>query len=171
MPVHVAITLKVLPGKEEEFKQALRKFMGESFDQGGVHGASMITSLPGDESEIGILRTFEDQAEKEAFYQSEQFRKWEEYALTLTEPPVYRDLNGLEAWFLSSGAPPRWKMALVILLGVFPTSVFLLFTIGPFMKDLPAVIRLLITSVCMVGMLNWLVMPALTKAFHRWLKP
>ncbi|GAA4328799.1 antibiotic biosynthesis monooxygenase [Mucilaginibacter gynuensis] len=171
MPVHVAITLRILPGKEDEFKQALRKFMGESFTQGGVHGASMITSLPGDESEIGILRTFQDPAERDAFYQSEQFKKWEAYALTLTEPPVYRDLNGLEFWFLSTGAPPRWKMALVILLGVFPTSLLLFYTVGLIIKDLPVPVRLLITSACMVGLLNWLVMPFLTKALHRWLKP
>ena len=36
MPIHVAITRKVLPGKEDEFKQALQRFLGESFMQGGV---------------------------------------------------------------------------------------------------------------------------------------
>jgi uncharacterized protein len=59
MPIHVAITRKVLPGKEEEFKDALRRFLGDSFLHGGVHGAAMMTALPGSESrEIGIFRTF-----------------------------------------------------------------------------------------------------------------
>ncbi|RYZ44539.1 MAG: antibiotic biosynthesis monooxygenase [Sphingobacteriales bacterium] len=170
MPVHVAITLKVLPGKEDEFKQALRKFMGESFEHGGVHGASMITSLSAEEGQIGILRTFQDQAERDAFYASEQFKKGEAYALALTETPVYRDLNGLEAWFLSSGAPARWKMALVILLGVFPTSIFLFYTVGLLIAGWPVIIRLLITSALMVGILNWMVMPVLTRWLHGWLK-
>ena len=109
MPIHVAITRKVLPGKEQEFKDALRQFMGESFSNSGVHGASMISGPEGDtDREIGILRTFKNKAERDAFYNSEQFKKWEEYASTLTEEPVYRELNGLEAWFRSTPAPPRW---------------------------------------------------------------
>eukprot|EP01034_Spumella_vulgaris_P014659 gene14659-18729_t len=102
MPIHVAITRKVLPGKEDEFKEALRRFLGESFLHGGVEGAGMITAMPGTEGrEIGILRTFADEAERDAFYNSELFRNWEAYASTITEEPVYRQLNGLEAWFRS----------------------------------------------------------------------
>jgi len=171
MSVHVAITRKVLPGKEDEFKAALRRFMSESFVHDGVHGASMITSLSGtDEREIGILRTFRNKNERDAFYRSEQFQKWETYASTLTEEPVYRELTGLEAWFRSPAAPPRIKMALVTLCGVFPASLLLSFTLGPFTKDFPLTVRLLISSALMVILLTWLIMPFLTKLFRKWLK-
>lgn len=172
MAVHVAITRKVLPGKEEEFKEALRRFLGESFAHGGVHGASMITSLSDQDGlEIGILRTFKDKAERDAFYSSEQFKAWEAYASTLTEAPVYRDLTGLEAWFRSPSAPPRWKMALVTLCGVFPASLFLYFVVGPLIKDLPTIVRLLLNAALMVALLTWLVMPFLTKVVKKWLRP
>ncbi|PTT03630.1 antibiotic biosynthesis monooxygenase [Pedobacter sp. HMWF019] len=171
MPIHIAITRKVLPGKEEEFKAALHQFMGESFDHHGVHGASMITGLPGaDDGTIGILRTFKDKAEKDAFYASKQFQDWEAYASTITEAPVYRELNGLEAWFRSPIAPPRWKMAVVTLCGVFPTSIFLSYTIGPLIKAFPIEVRLLITATCMVLMLTWVVMPFLTKLMNKWIR-
>lgn len=171
MPIHVAITRKVLPGKEQEFRDALRQFMGESFRYTGVHGASIISGPEGDdEREIGILRTFKNKAERDAFYNSEQFKKWEEYASTVTEEPVYRELNGLEAWFRSTPAPPRWKMALVTLCGVFPTSIFLNLTVSPLIKDFPLVIRLLIIAACMVGILTWLVMPKLTRILKTWLR-
>src|SRR4051812_18793278 len=72
MAVHVSITRKVLPGKEIEFTEALRKFLGDSFLHEGVHGAGMITAMPGSGGrEIGILRTFKDKAERDAFYTSE----------------------------------------------------------------------------------------------------
>lgn len=172
MPVHVAITRKVLPGKEEEFKQALRKFLGESFTQGGVHGAAMITALPGSEDrEIGILRTFKDDAEKNAFYESKQFRDWEAYASTLTEEPVYREMTGLEAWFRSPTSPPRWKMAVVTLCGVFPTSLFLAYTIVPLIKSFPVAARSLVIAVLMVVILTWVVMPFLTRTLKKWLRP
>lgn len=171
MSIHIAITRKVLPGKEEEFKAALHQFMGDSFDHQGVHGASMITGLPGvDEGTVGILRTFKDEKERDAFYASKRFKDWEAYASTITETPVYRELNGLEAWFRYPAAPPRWKMAVITLFGVFPTSVFLFFTIGPFMKDLPVPLRLLITAAAMVGLLTWLVMPFLTKLMKGWIR-
>lgn len=171
MPIHVAITRKVLPGKEQEFKDALHQFMGESFRHDGVHGASIISGPEGDDDrEIGILRTFKNKAERDAFYHSEHFKKWEEYASTITEQPVYRELNGLEAWFRSAAAPPRWKMALVTLCGVFPTSILLNLTISPFVKDFPLFIRLLIIAACMVGILTWVVMPTLTRVLKKWLR-
>lgn len=119
MAIHVAITRKVLPGKEEKFKDALRRFFGDSFLHGGVHGAAMMTALPGSESrEIEILRTFADQTERDAFYNSKLFKDWKAYASTLTEEPIYRELTGLEAWFRSPVPPPRWKMAVATLCGV-----------------------------------------------------
>lgn len=171
MPIHVAITRKVLPGKETEFKNALRQFLGESFLHGGVHGAVMISSLPGaDEREIGILRTFKDENEKNAFYNSKQFRDWEAYASALTEEPVYRQLNGLEAWFRSATPPPRWKMAVATLCGVFPTSIFLFYTVTPLIRSFPVALRLLVIAALMVVILTWIVMPAVTKIMRPWLK-
>ena len=172
MSIHVAITRKVLPGKEEEFKEALRQFLGESFIHGGVHGAAMITSLPGsDSNEIGILRTFADEAERDAFYNSKLFRDWEAYASKLTEEPVYRPLTGLEAWFRYPLPPPRWKMAVASLCGVFPTSLLLSFTVGPYLQNLPIPLRVLIIAVCMVALLTWVIMPVITRLLKKWLRP
>lgn len=172
MPIHIAITRRVLAGKEEEFKNSLRRFLGESFIHGGVHGAGMITLLPGGhERDIGILRTFADEAERDAFYNSQLFKEWEEYASTVTEPsPEYRQLNGLEAWFRAPGAPPpRWKMAIATLLGVYPTSLFLAWSIGSFIQPLPLVIRSLVMAAAMVAILTWIVMPNVTRILKHWL--
>lgn len=170
MPIHIAVTRKILLGKEDEFKEALRKFLGESFIHGGVHGAGMITGLPGsDSNEIGILRTFLNEAERDAFYNSERFKEWEAYASTVTEEPVYRNLTGLEAWFRSPGAPPRWKMAIVTLCGVYPTSLFLSVTLVPLIHTLPMLVRTLITAICMVSLLTWVVMPLVIKTLKKWL--
>lgn len=170
MAIHVAITRKVLPGKEEEFKDALRRFLGDSFLHGGVHGAAMMTALPGSDSrEIGILRTFADQAERDAFYNSQLFKDWEAYASTLTEAPVYRELTGLEAWFRSPLAPPRWKMAVATLCGVYPTSLFLTYVLAPHLHKLNPAIKTLIIAGCMVGLLTWVVMPQVTKVLKPWL--
>lgn len=171
MPIHVAITRKIHAGKEEEFKTALRRFLGESFLHGGVHGAGMITPIHGgDTREIGILRTFANEVERDTFYESKLFKDWEAYASTVTENPEYRDLSGLEAWFRSPNAPPRWKMALLTLCGVYPTSLFLASTVGPLAQDLQVVVRLFLMASCMVGLLTWVVMPVIIKISKKWLR-
>lgn len=171
MAIHVAITRKILPGKEKEFKDSLRHFLGESFTHGGVHGAAMISSFPGAGSnEIGILRTFKDEEERDLFYNSAMFKEWETYASALTEVPVYRQLTGLEAWFRSPTPPPRWKMAVATLCGVFPTSLFLYYTVGFFISSFQPLVRLLITAALMVSLLTWVVMPVVTKIMKKWLQ-
>lgn len=173
MPIHVAITRRVRPGCEAEFQQALREFFQSSFSHEGVLGASMLIPPPGSDSrEFGILRTFTSEAERDAFYASPLFQAWEQRARQLTEgEPEYRQLHGLEAWFRSPHVPPpRWKMAVVTLLGVYPVSLAIGYWLSPVLRDLPLPANLLVVSALIVACLTWLVMPALTKLFHHWLQ-
>jgi antibiotic biosynthesis monooxygenase (ABM) superfamily enzyme len=174
MPIHIAITRRVRPGCEAEFQQALREFFQTSFAHGGVWGANMLTPPPGSDSrEFGILRTFADEKEREAFYESPLFQAWEKRARTLTEgEPEYRQMHGLEAWFRSSqNPPPRWKMAVATLLGVYPTSLFLSPTIGEVVHSWPLAARSLVIAASMVALLTWVVMPLVTRLLHGWLHP
>ena len=172
MPIHIAITRRVRPGCEAEFQQALREFLQVSFAHGGVQGASMLTPPPGSDSrEYGILRTFASEAERDAFYSSPMFQTWEARARTLTEgEPVYRQLHGLEAWFRSPhNPPPRWKMAVATVLGVYPASLFLSVTVGDAVHTWPLLARSLVFAVGMVALLTWVVMPVVTRLLNGWL--
>jgi hypothetical protein len=173
MPIHVAITRRVKAGREAEFQQALREFFQTSFGHDGVWGASMLTPPPGSDSrEFGILRTFADERERDAFYQSPMFKAWDERARTLTEgEPVYRQLHGLEAWFRSPNPPPRWKMAFATFLGVFPTATLLNLTLGPAISSWSFLLRNAVFNACVVALLTWAVMPFVTRALHGWLHP
>jgi antibiotic biosynthesis monooxygenase (ABM) superfamily enzyme len=176
MPIHIAITRRVLPGREEEFQEALREFFQHSFAHGGVLGATMLVPPPGSDSrEFGILRTFASEQERDAFYSSPIFKAWEERCRPLTESDSWtqRPLHGLEAWFRGGEdpRPPRWKMALVTLAGVYPTSLVLGLLLAPALHGLPRAAGTLIMAGVMVLCLTWAVMPALTKMLHSWLHP
>ncbi len=174
MPIHIAITRRVRPGCEDEFQQALREFLQTSFAHGGVLGASMLTPPPGsDTREYGILRTFANEVERDAFYDSPLFKAWEERARTLTEgEPVYRQLHGLEAWFRSPrNPPPRWKMAVATFLGVFPVGMVLNLALGPVIRSWNFVLGNAVFNACVVAGLTWVVMPLVTQALHGWLNP
>lgn len=173
MPIHIAITREVRPGCEAEFQQALREFFQASFSHGAVLGATMLVPPPGSESrEFGILRTFTNEAERDDFYASPIFKAWEERCTPLTVEGgwSYRPLHGLEAWFRSPGnPPPRWKMAVVTWLGVYPVSLLIGFLLSPQLRKLPLVLNLFIVSALMVACLTWIVMPRLTRWFRPWL--
>jgi len=174
MPIHIAITRRVRPACEAEFQHALREFFQTSFAHGGVQGASMLTPTPGSDSrEYGILRTFANEQERDAFYASPMFKAWEERARTLTEgEPVYRQLHGLEAWFRSPhNPPPRWKMAAATFLGVFPLAMILNLTLGPVIQSWNFVLRNAVFNACVVVSLTWVVMPLVTRLLHGWLNP
>lgn len=172
MPVSVAITRIVKAGCEDEFLKKLRQFFQDSFTAEGVLGASMI--VPGGNSnsrEFGILRTFATEADREAFYESPLYLQWHESVQPLIEGrPVTRELTGLEAWFRSPNkVPPRWKMAVASLAGVYPTSYFLSLTIAPPINKWPFAASNMVFSAAMVVILTWIVMPPITKVLRPWL--
>ena len=172
MPIHIAITRRVRPGCESEFQQALLEFMQASFNHDGVLGASLLTPPPGSNTrEFGILRTFHNEQERDAFYASPMFKAWEERARTLTEgEPVYRQLHGLEAWFRSpQNPPPRWKMAVATFLGVFPVAMILNLTLGAAIRPWNFILGNAVFNACVVALLTWVVMPLITRALHGWL--
>jgi uncharacterized protein len=172
MPLHIAITRRVRPGCEADFQQLLREFFQASFAHQSVLGATMLVPPPGSDShEFGILRTFTNEQERDEFYASPIFNAWEERCKPLTEGGwSYQPLHGLEAWFRSPGRPPpRWKMAAVTLLGVYPVSLLIGYALSPQLRKLPLGLNLFIVSVLIVSCLTWLVMPRLTRWFKPWL--
>lgn len=173
MPIHIAITRRVRPGREAEFQEALREFFQTSFAHGGVLGATMIVPPPGsDTREFGILRTFGDEKERDAFYASPVFKAWEEKCAPLTESGSWtqRPLHGLEAWFRSPHMPPpRWKMGVATYLGVFPVATILSLTLAPAMRSWHFLLSNALFNACVVILLTWVVMPLVTRALHRWL--
>jgi hypothetical protein len=175
MPIHIAITRRVRLGCEAEFQQALREFFQASFARGGVLGATMIVPPSGSDSrEFGILRTFADEKERDAFYSSRIFEAWEEKCAPLTESGSWsqRPLHGLEAWFRSpQNPPPKWKMTFATFLGVFPLAMILNLTLGPLIREWPFVPRNAAFNAAVVALLAWVVMPLVTRLLHRWLQP
>lgn len=172
MTIHVAITRKVRPGCEQRFVNELKDFFQRSFEYSGVHGVNLISPTPGSGSnEYGIIRTFANEAERDAFYRSDGFKQWSQQVQALTEGrPRYRELHGLEAWFRESAhSPPRWKMALVTYCGVYLTTTPLLLYVAPLLKSLPFAVQNAVFNGMVVPSLTWIVMPVLIRLTRIWL--
>ncbi len=175
-PIHVAITRRIKPGCEGEFQQALREFFQSSLSHAGVHGASMLVPPPGSSSpEIGILRTFANAGERDAFYTSPEFKAWEERIKPLTEgESVRRTLNGLEAWFRDPqpANPPRWKMAFLTFIAVWPVSMAVPALLNPLIgARVPNILFAGAVAAGIVLVLTWGAMPLLVRLARLWLQP
>lgn len=177
-PVTVAIIRKVRAGCEVQFEAALHEFIQRSLNEPGQLGVHVLRPSAGSGSrEYGILRRFTDTAARDKFYNSAVFREWHEMISPLTEgKPRYEHVSGLETWFTLPGQraivpPPRWKMALVTLLGVYPASLLLGVTVGRWVKTWPMPISSLIIGALMVILLTWFFMPLLARLLKHWFYP
>jgi len=173
-PIHVAITRRIKPGCEQQFESALKEFFALSLTHGGVHGTAMLVPPPGSSStEYGIIRSFANAAERDAFYISPLYLDYKMRIAPLSygEPEI-RELQGLEAFFRENGptSPPRWKMAIATYLGVVPVIMTLALTLGPLIRSWNFVLFNLIFNACVVTLLTWMVMPVITSALHGWLQ-
>ena len=170
MPIHVAITRKVKPGCERAFEESLRELFRDSLARESVLGVHLISPPQGSTTRhYGVLRTFTNEGERDEFYGSERYGQWQQQVAALTEAD-HRELHGLEAWFTSADSPPRWKMALLTWLALWPTSALVAISFGPVFANLPALVSSAIIAAAIVFCLTWIVMPALVQLVHSWLR-
>jgi antibiotic biosynthesis monooxygenase (ABM) superfamily enzyme len=80
-------------------------------------------------------------------------------------------MHGLEAFFRDPqhAPPPRWKMAIITWLGVFPSVLLWSSTLPNVLTGLPSLVVVAIVNVFVVITLAWGVMPMLTRLFAAWL--
>lgn len=172
--VHVAILRVVRPGREQEFERLVHQFFEEAANQPGVCGAYLIRPFSGQHShEYGILRSFATVDDRQRFYASDLYSKWNEAVAPLVEgPPRRQELHGLEAFFRGDSAapPPRWKMAIVTWMGVSPAVYVFSNTIPTLIPGMPMLLSLVLVNAFVVASLTWILMPLLTKIFSGWLR-
>jgi antibiotic biosynthesis monooxygenase (ABM) superfamily enzyme len=66
-------------------------------------------------------------------------------------------------------APPKWKMFLVVSLGLYPLVALTAVFVGPMLGFVPLLPRLVLTTLLNVALMTWAVMPLLTWVLRRWL--
>lgn len=78
---------------------------------------------------------------------------------------------GFGAWFTAprGDAPPGWKMVLTVLLGLYPTVMLLTLSVGKVTAPLGLATSMLIGNAISVCLLQWVIMPVLTRVCGPWL--
>lgn len=173
-PVTVMSARRVKPGCEAELEAALKAMVAAGSAFVGHMGATVFRPDAGSDvyrivfkfDRLENLQVWETSTERARLL--ERIR-----ALTVGEAS-FEALSGLETWFTLPGArtvkpPPRPKMAALTWLALFPIVSLLLWALGPLLAELPFLVRSLIITGLVTGLMTWVVMPRLTRLFARWL--
>ena len=174
-PVTTVVTRRVRRGREEDYAAAIQRVLDAVRGFEGYLGTTVLGPHGEAPVEYTAIFTFSSTESLSVWMESEERHAW----LTEIVPLVQDDaevesLSGLETWFVLPGRsqaepPPRWKQALLTALGVYPLLMVLNLTLVPQLGDLALPIRLGVVLLVGIPILNWIVMPWLSRLFFRWL--
>ena len=175
-PLTVIVRRVVRRGREMEFEAAMRAFIDESMSFPGSSDFHVIRPGPSAPHEYTVSHRFQDEAARRAFVDSPMYARWMQQLRGLTEgDPLMEEFSGIAGWFTlpggqpAHGPPPRVKMAAVTFIGVYPlTSTLPRLGMSAMPGVHPLVVNAVVTA-AIVGLLTWVVMPALTRVFAGWL--
>lgn len=78
-------------------------------------------------------------------------------------------INNRKRMIKQKNKPPKYKLFLLSWMGIYPLITIVLLLFGQQLILLPLPLRTLILTGILVYLMTFLVMPKLTKLFHRWL--
>mgnify|MGYP006338144637 FL=1 len=178
-PVTVVITRRVKPGCEAAFEKFISGITASAMTFEGHLGTNVFRPNNPKENEYQIIFKFDRASNLQIWEESECRRQWLARAESLRlEPAKIRVITGLETWFTLPSPkpmlpPPRYKMATVTLLSLFPLIQLANLTLAPLlaMLPLPLLLRSLIITAILVLLMTYVAMPRMTKLFSQWLYP
>jgi len=176
-PVTGLVSRRVKRGREQEFEEWLSGILAAANDAPGYLGSEVLRPGDGeDDDEYKIIFRFDHASNLHAWENSEERQHWRRQAEPLVHEEKYHVLTGLETWFTlpsktGEPAPPRYKMAVVTWLGVFPIVMIIFSLFGHWLNLLPTLVRTLVFTAVMVTLMTYVIMPRMTRLFSFWLYP
>lgn len=176
-PISVIVDHMVCPRNKKEFEHLLKSILEESSKFRGYIDSKLIKPKKEEDPNYRVMFRFDTQENLDKWLVSNVRFHYIEKIEALTEKPtVLQVITGLESWFALPGQqtltpPPRYKMAIVTWVAITSLLLVFNFIMGPILKELPFVLRIVITTSCIVLIMTYLWMPFITKLFKSWLYP
>jgi antibiotic biosynthesis monooxygenase (ABM) superfamily enzyme len=176
-PVTVVISRRVKRGCEPAFEAFLLGVTAACSMFPGYLGSNVFRPVNTDDPEYRIIFKFDRLSNLRHWETSAERQHWFTQAEALTEaPPTIQVLTGLETWFTLPGKasitpPPRYKMALVTWLAIFPLVTAISIVLSGELSHLPIAVRAMVVTAIAVPTMTYLLMPQMTRLFAWWLYP
>lgn len=180
--VTVLIARRVLPTAVAAFEAAMQGMLAAAQGFAGHLGGQLVSPQQAGEVEAAgepllyhVVFAFDTEVHLAAWQNSPERAHWLDQVLphTIGAQQLHR-VSGLDYWFAAPhsttrAAPPRWKVATVTWLGIFPTVLLLFMTVAPLLADWHLVPRVMVITLLVVLIMTWVVAPRLTRWLHPWL--
>lgn len=173
-PVTIIVKRRPKPDRTEDFEKVMSGTTKDAMTFKGHLGANII--LPTKAGDYyRIVFKFDSMRNYLAWESSEVRQQWlERYAEVTAGEQELEVLSGLETWFTIPGEealvpPPKYKMMTIVWMSIFPLSLLLYYCLNPFISGLHIITQVAITSLILVTLMTYVVMPLMAKLFHRWL--
>ncbi|MFE4764385.1 antibiotic biosynthesis monooxygenase [Bacillus mycoides] len=173
VPVTTIVTWEIQEGREKQFETWRHEIEAAATKFPGHLGVNLIVPNNGSREYTVIFRfdTYEHlRAWQESDIRQDLLKKAEQFQST---NPTYKTESSLAYWFVTPKTPvppPKWKMSIVTLLGVWPLSILVPMLLGPIIINMNTILASFCVAACIVSLLSWVVMPILAKIFHPWLQ-
>ena len=176
-PITAVASRRVKSGREGEFEEWISGILSAANGFPGYLGSNVVRPSGPEDDEYQIVFKFDHASNLKRWEESRERHHWLHKSEELIkEEPNIRILTGLETWFTlpskeGDPPPPRYKMALVTWLAVFPLATVVFMVLDPIFGDFHAVLRTLVFTLVMVSLMTYVVMPRMTRLFSSWLYP
>jgi uncharacterized protein len=176
-PVTLVLTRAVKAGHEQAFEEVLHRLAAEVRRQPGHLDLTVLAPQPGGPRIYTIVSHFASRAAADAWLASQaRAQLVAEADLHAAGELKTRYLSGLEGWLARPGAPvlippARWKVAVLSAAGIVPLLEAVSYLLAPRLGGLPVWARPLISVVLVIPLMQYAVMPALTRAARPFLYP
>lgn len=177
LPITINIVRTVRPGRDAEFEAVMHDFIPLALSFPGHLGVHVVKPAHHAARDYHIVIKFATREQWRGFQTWPEYERFRATVEPLLEhEPCVKEMTGLESWLTLPHAPtlkplPRWKMAIVTLLGVYPTSLLLQTFIRPWVGSWPILLQSFVYAIGTVVSLTWFVMPLLTRLLSPWLYP
>jgi uncharacterized protein len=176
--VTVVFSHRVDPRDEVDFQAFQRRTADAAQRFPGFRGNELLKPVPGIEDKWTALNRFDTAEHLDAWLESpERQRLLAEEGKRFADFELHRISPRYGSWFSSlapgeeTSAPPAWKSAVSVLVGLYPTVFLLTLGLDEAWPGAELWLSLLVGSVLSVTLLTWVVMPVLTRLFRFWLAP
>ena len=176
-PVTAVASRRVKQGREREFEDWVSGILLAANQFPGYLGSEVLRPSDPEDNEYKIIFRFDHASNLHAWENSEERQRWLRQSRPLLQEEEKVDvLTGLETWFTlpsksGESAPPRYKMAIVTWLAVFPVVAVIFSVFGQWLALLPTLLRTLVFTLVMVTLMTYVIMPRMTRLFSFWLYP
>ncbi|WP_081866384.1 antibiotic biosynthesis monooxygenase [Blastococcus sp. URHD0036] len=170
-PVTVTAARVVRPHRRQAFEEWAADVLDVAAAFPGNLGGTLLKPGPGS-SEYHLVYRFRDDAALAAWERSPQRRAALARMQEMVDGERVSRVSGLDSFFTRPAQPgPRWRSTVLTVLGVFAITLGFQLLVTPHVSGWPLPARLLLSAVVVVLLLGFVVMPALTRLFRRWLQP